>query len=300
MASAVTGRPAALARRTSSTDPAVDRCRKWTGWPVRRQRARSRITISSSASAGWPGRPSRDDHSPSCMTPSPARARSSQCWATSTPRGRAYSIARRMSRLSCTPSPSSVNIRTPSAAISPYGARRSPRRPSVSAPTGATSADRRPGQLLHLADDGRRVDRRRGVGHGAHGREPTECGAAAAGLDGLGLLPPGWRRWAWRSTRPRDTTHPPASSTHAPAGGVDPDVDGHHRVALHQDVGTAATAAVHHLAAPDQDAPGGAVRRRPCARASELPSRSGKVDPGAEQVGTAPPSARPRRSRPGG
>ena len=29
----------------------------------------SRITISSSASAGWPGMPSRLDHSPSCMCP---------------------------------------------------------------------------------------------------------------------------------------------------------------------------------------------------------------------------------------
>ena len=35
-ASAVTGRPSSLARRTRSTEPAVDRCRKCTGAPVRR------------------------------------------------------------------------------------------------------------------------------------------------------------------------------------------------------------------------------------------------------------------------
>ena len=49
--------------------------------PVSRARAMSRATISSSASAGMPGTPSRLDHSPSCMWPPPASASSSQCWA---------------------------------------------------------------------------------------------------------------------------------------------------------------------------------------------------------------------------
>ena len=42
--------------------------------------------MSSSASAGLPGMPSRLDHSPSCMWPPGARASSSQCWASTTPR----------------------------------------------------------------------------------------------------------------------------------------------------------------------------------------------------------------------
>ena len=44
-----------------------------------------------------------------------------------------------MSRVSCTPAPSSVNRRTPRAAISPIGASSSPLRPRVMAPATRTS-----------------------------------------------------------------------------------------------------------------------------------------------------------------
>ena len=44
-----------------------------------------------------------------------------------------------MSRSSCTPLPSSVKSRTPSAAISAIGASRSPPRPTVMAPAACTS-----------------------------------------------------------------------------------------------------------------------------------------------------------------
>ncbi len=98
----------------------------------------SRCTMTSSASAGWPGMPSRLDHSPSCMCPPAASAESSQCCARRTPRPLAYSMARRMRRLSCTPVPSSVKMRTPSAAISAIGASCSPARPTVMAPLTAT------------------------------------------------------------------------------------------------------------------------------------------------------------------
>ena len=84
-ASAVTGSPSALARRTSSTEPAVERCRKCTGAPVSRTSAMSRATIASSAAAGMPGMPSRLDQHPSCMAPPAARRSSSQCWARVTP-----------------------------------------------------------------------------------------------------------------------------------------------------------------------------------------------------------------------
>ena len=176
----------------------------------------SRITISSSASAGWPGMPSRLDHSPSFMWPPPARAASSQCWARVTPRPPPYSRARRMSRLSCTPVPSSVNRRTPRAAISAIGASRSPARPTVMAPATSTShRARRPrcwtsrttlassmaGSVLGMATTAVYPPR-------AAAREPVSTVSASSR--------PGWRRWVWRSTRPGATTHPPASSSVSP------------------------------------------------------------------------------------
>jgi hypothetical protein len=139
VASQVTAMPPAFAARTMATDPSVDRCWKWTRAPVRRARAMSRITISSSASAGWPAMPSRLDHSPSCMWPPPAMASSSQCWASTTSRAEAYSMARRMRRVSCTPVPSSVKNRTPILASSAMGASCSPARPTVMAPEVRTS-----------------------------------------------------------------------------------------------------------------------------------------------------------------
>ena len=48
-------------------------------------------------------------------------------------------MALRMRRASCTPRPSSVKSRTPSAAISPMGASFSPSRPTVMAPATRTS-----------------------------------------------------------------------------------------------------------------------------------------------------------------
>ena len=138
-ASAVTASPDALAAATSATEPAVDRCRKCIRAPVSRARAMSRATISSSASAGWPGRPRRADHSPSCMQVPALRALTSQCWARVTPRPAAYSSARRMSRSSCTPVPSSVKSLTPRAAISAMGASCSPARSTVIAPEAWTS-----------------------------------------------------------------------------------------------------------------------------------------------------------------
>ena len=100
------------------------RCRPSTGagsgpGPGRaRTSSMSRWTISSSAIDGQPGRPSRLQHSPSCITaPSVSRA-TSQCWASTMSRPSEYSNARRMSSGSCTPLPSSVKIRTPTAASS--------------------------------------------------------------------------------------------------------------------------------------------------------------------------------------
>ena len=126
-------------RQFDTTDPAVERWSRCTRAPVSRASAMSRMTISSSASAGCPGSPRRALHSPSCMQVPRESSLTSQCWARVTPRSRPYSMARRMSRSSWTPRPSSVKSRTPSAAISAMGARRSPARSTVMAPEVWTS-----------------------------------------------------------------------------------------------------------------------------------------------------------------
>ena len=189
----------------------------------------SRATIISSASAGIPGTPSRLDHSPSCMWPPRASASSSQCCARVTSKPRAYSRARRMTATSCTPVPSSVKRRTPNEASSPMGARRSPARPMVMAPATATTADGPRTQGEHLEGDRGTVDRRVGVGHGHHRREPPQRGRPRPGLDRLGVLgaglaqvgvqvhesraTPGTRRrrapWPRGARRDRDRPRPP-------------------------------------------------------------------------------------------
>ena len=73
----------------------------------------SRWTISSSASAGQPGKPSSLQQAPSCMTAPWVRRATSQCWASTMSRPSEYSIARRISSGSCTPLPSSVKMPDP-------------------------------------------------------------------------------------------------------------------------------------------------------------------------------------------
>ena len=146
-------------------------------------------TIATSASCGWPGSPKRADHAPSCMTPRPASAASSQCWASVTPSPPAYSKARRISCGSSTPTPSSVNIRTPSAAISAIGASSFPARPTVIAP--ATWTSHQPGattERQHLRHDRRVVDRGRRVRHREHRGISAERGRTRPGLDRLRRL----------------------------------------------------------------------------------------------------------------
>ena len=65
----------------------------------------------------------------------------------------AYSRARRMSRPSCTPVPSSVNRRTPRAAISAIGRAARPARPTVMAPATRTSQQAPAPEVEHLAHD---------------------------------------------------------------------------------------------------------------------------------------------------
>ena len=99
----------------------------------------SRWTISSSASAGQPGRPSSLQHLPSCITAPWVSRLTSQCCASTMSSPREYSIARRISSGSWTPLPSSVNRRTPAPTSSANGASCSPARPIVMHPAGSTS-----------------------------------------------------------------------------------------------------------------------------------------------------------------
>ena len=220
---------------------------------VSRARAMSRITISSSASAGIPGTPSRDDHSPSCMCPPAASDASSQCWARVTPRADAYSSARRMSRPSCTP--------------------------------GAVVGEQADAELGHLRHR-RQLDAPPALGDGprhphvAHRRQrpapappapptrsrwrarcwawrPPPCtrprAAARAPVSTVSASSrPGWRRWTWRSTSPGATTQPPASSTRAPAGTSRPSPTATTTRPSHGHVGPPRAGGVDHRPSSDQ------------------------------------------------
>ena len=156
--SAVARTPSALARRMSSTEPAVLMCWKCTRAPVRRASARSRATMSSSAAAGMPGMPRRLDQAPSCMWPPSARASTSQCWARTTSWASpvAYSMARRIRRSSCTPLPSSVKRRTPRSASSAIGVSCLARPAHGQCRGGVDGAQGIAAEGLDLADHGRR------------------------------------------------------------------------------------------------------------------------------------------------
>ena len=134
-------------------------------------------------------RPSRLQHSPSCMTAPSVRRATSQCWASVMPSPSEYSSARRISSGSCTPLPSSVNNLTPAAASSANGASCWPRRPTVMQPAGRHLAEAGRHRLAaHELDDADRVLGGIGVRHRHDRRVPTERRRPRAGLDRLGLL----------------------------------------------------------------------------------------------------------------
>ena len=223
VASAVTGSPSALARRTSATLPAVDRCRKCARAPVSRTSSMSRCTISSSAIDGHPGRPSRLQHDPSCITAPSVRRATSQCWASVMPSPPEYSNARRMRSGSCTPLPSSVKIRTPIAASSANGASWVPFRPTVIAAAGSTSHSPARAACCRTKST----------------TSTQSCVGSVFGIATIAVKPPraaarlpvsivsasslpGSRRCACRSTNPGLTTHPDASITSSPSAAARP------------------------------------------------------------------------------
>ena len=139
--------------------------------------------IASSATAGQPRSPRRPDSAPSFIwAPSVSRG-SCACWATTPSKALTYSSARRISTASPTHRPSSEKTRTPAAesAIAPSSASCSPRRPTVTAPTGNTSTSPAAlAQVPDLFDHAGRVGDRVGVGHRVDGGEAAQRGGRAS------------------------------------------------------------------------------------------------------------------------
>ena len=178
-----------MAWRTISIERAVERCWKCTRVPVSRASARSRSTISSSASAGCAGMPSRADHSPSCMWPPAESTGSSQCWASTTP-GRLAAYSMRPAHQAGVGDAGAVVGEEPHAELGHLAERGEllPRPADGDGARGAHVARRGAAELEHLAHDAGVVDGRDGVGHGEDARVAAEGGGPGAGLDRLGLL----------------------------------------------------------------------------------------------------------------
>ena len=106
-----------------------------------------------------------------------------------------------MRRLSCTPAPSSVKIRTPAAAISAVGA------VDVAGGDGSGGVHidqtRRQAEFTDLADDTDGVDGRVGVRHRDDRCVATEGSGPAAGFDGLGSLVAGLAEMCVEIDQPR-------------------------------------------------------------------------------------------------
>ena len=185
--------------------------------PVRRTNSISRCNISSSAMEGQPGTPMEEQHAPSCITAPSVRRATSQCCANVTPSGPAYSSARRIKRGSCTPFPSSVKMRTPSAAKEAYDTNCVPSRPTVMQPDGTTS--QRPASIPRSRTN--RIVCTLSWAGSVLGIATTAVNppSAAARLP-VSIVSasslPGSRRWVCRSTNPDETKHPAASRTTSP------------------------------------------------------------------------------------
>ena len=195
------------------------------------------------------------DHSPSCMWPPLASAASSQCWASVTSSADAYSSARRMRRASCTPAPSSVNRRTPSAAISASGASSLPRPPHGDG-AGDVHA-RTPPSHPARAPRGRRPRSRWRARCWAWRRRPCSPPRAAArraGLDRLRLLATGLAEMRVQVDEPRRdraagrvelVTAAPADSIAGPTAAIAP--------VAHEHVGAPCAGGVDDGAAPNDE-----------------------------------------------
>src|SRR5690606_562894 len=200
------------------TDPLVETWQTCSREPTCSASRQSRAMIASSATAGQPASPRRSETTPSFIWAPSVRRGSWACWAMTPSNALTYSRARRMSWASETHMPSSEKTRTLAgeSAMAPSSARRSPFRPTVTAPTGWTSqypASRRsrrtcsttpavaaagavlgrvdvavsgvPAQPPDLFDDAGSVGDGVGVGHGEDGGVAAHGGGPRPGGDGF-------------------------------------------------------------------------------------------------------------------
>ena len=209
------------ASRTSATARAVLTCATCSRPPVSSASAMSRATITSSAAAGRPRRPSRSDVGPSFITPPSHRCSSSSCAMTGRSKSRVYSSARRMSPASITGRPSSDTATMPARCISPISASRSPSSPSDSAPIGCTRAPPASAARSRM----KRVTAPLSFTGSVFAMQAIDvkppASAAATPVATVSLYScPGSRRWTCMSTRPGRTSSPRASSTVASVASV--------------------------------------------------------------------------------
>ena len=245
------GSPSRRAAATRATDRAVERCMKCSGHPVSRTSSMSRSTISSSASAGRPMSPSRLLSAPSFIGPARGQLLVLAVLGEADAEGLGVGRGPCASDAGfCTPTPSSVKSRTPSAAISAIGASASPP---------ATLGDRTRHRDVERASRAPRPARRR---RARRCRAPVRCWASPRARCILrGRRParptrsvsassrPGSRRCVWRSTKPGPTQQPSASIIVAPAGAIEGRADLGDPPSRDQDVGD-----VGRVLADDQSA----------------------------------------------
>lgn len=218
--SAVTGNPSALARLTSATEPAVDRCAAWYRAPVSPARIRSRASITSSADEGWAASPVQAELIPSCIAARRLSESSSQWLMTGRPKVDAYSRARRMIPALAMGCPSSLTATAPASRSSAISVRALPSNPRVTAATGCTRAVPASAARCRM----RSVTARLSLGGTVLGMQHTAVNppaTAAAAPDRMSSLysSPGSRRCTWMSTSPGVATSPLASSSgKSPAG----------------------------------------------------------------------------------
>ena len=191
MTSAVTSTPRALAARTTSTEPRVDRWQTCSREPTCWASRQSRAMTASSATLGQPARPSRAETSPSFIWAPSVRRGSCACWAITPSKALTYSSARRISSGSLTQTPSSLKTRTRAAesAIAPSSASCSPAQADGDGPDRVHVAVAGvAAEPVHLLDHAGEVGDRVGVRHRVHRGEPAQRGGPGAGLDRLGVL----------------------------------------------------------------------------------------------------------------
>ena len=249
----MTGSPSALAARTRSTLRAVERCSRWMRAPVRRHSSMSRWTISSSATAGQPGRPSSLQHWPSCIT-APVR-QAADLAVLGEDDVETERVLHRPAHQQRVLHAVAVVGEEAHPGVGELGERRQ----LLARPADRDAAGRQhlaqPGRLTlgpHEVDDATRVLGRVGVRHRHDGRVATERGGPGPGLDRLGLLLARLAQVGVEVDEPR--RHDAAAGIEHRVGVAEVGSDGDDLAVVDEDVGDSLPRLVQHSTAADQRA----------------------------------------------